>query len=480
MAGAEGRLKYAGPKHSVQQRLSLWVSLAILAVALIGGIFSFASAFREANIMQDDLLRQVSMLFDAQHLPAPHLADAGRLPHSDEEARVIVQTLSPGGDGSRQMLALPASAPDGLGTFEVDHESYRVLIRTLPTGQRIAVAQETGMRDEIARNSAQVTVLPFLVLVPVLLLIVAYLVHQMFRPISTLSTDIDRRGEHELYPLPEDELPAEVRPFVVAINRLLARIAQAMEMQRRFVADAAHELRSPMTALSLQAERLERTEMPEAARTRLATLRRGIERSRALLEQLLSLARAQSATAAPAPAESISVRHAFRRVLEDLMPLADSRHIDIGAVGDTDAQVPIQEVELITLLKNLVDNAIRYTPEHGRVDLSVETSPNAVAMIVTDSGPGISTEERSRIFDPFYRIPGNDAPGSGLGLSIVRVIAERVGATVEIDYADAAAHHGTRVTVRVPCGDNYVGNDGGNESGVRRQHATAATDQPLP
>ncbi|WP_019447725.1 ATP-binding protein [Cupriavidus sp. BIS7] len=450
MAGGKGRLtnKLTNAKqNSVQSRISLWVSLAILAVALVGGIVSFATAYHEADGMQDDLLRQVSMLFDAQHLPAPHLADAGRLPHSDEEARVIVQTITPGG-GGRQMLAVPASAPDGLGTFRIDRESYRVLIRTLPTGERIAVAQETGMRDEIARNSALLTVLPFLILVPVLLLIVANLVRQMFRPIATLSREVDRRGDHELYPLPDDQLPAEVRPFVVAINRMLARVSQAMEMQRRFIADAAHELRSPMTALSLQADRLDHAEMSDSARTRLATLRRGIERSRGLLEQLLSLARVQSASA-PAT-EAVSVRHVFRQVLEHLMPLADSRHIDIGVVGETDAQVLIREVDLIALMKNLVDNAIRYTPEHGRVDLSVEITADTVEMAVTDSGPGITAEERGRIFDPFYRIPGNEAPGSGLGLSIVSAIAERAGAVVTIGYADEAARHGTRVTVRVP------------------------------
>jgi two-component system OmpR family sensor kinase len=221
-----------------------------------------------------------------------------------------------------------------------------------------------------------------------------------------------------------------------------------------------------MTALSLQADRLDHAEMSDAARTRLATLRRGIERSRGLLEQLLSLARMQSASASPtAP---VSVRRAFRQVLEDLMPLADSRHIDIGVVGEADAQVLIAEMDLITLMKNLVDNAIRYTPAHGRVDLSVETTADTVVMAVTDSGPGITAEERGRIFDPFYRIPGNEAHGSGLGLSIVRAIAERVGAVVTIGYADETARHGTRVTVRVPGG----GVPGGSQTpaAARAQH----------
>ena len=150
------------------------------------------------------------------------------------------------------------------------------------------MAQETGVRDEIARDSALRTLMPFLILVPVLLLIVANLVRKMFRPIAALSAEIDQRAEQELHPVEEGHLPAEVRPFVVAINRLLARVNQSMETQRRFVADAAHELRSPFTALSLQAERLAEADMSNLARGRLMTLRRGIERGRSLLDQLLT------------------------------------------------------------------------------------------------------------------------------------------------------------------------------------------------
>lgn len=446
MAGAERRLG-----QSVQHRLSLWLALAILAAALLGGTFSFVTAYREAHEMQDDLLRQVAALFDAQHLPAPYLADAGRLPHSDEDARVIVQHLTPGRVATGQVLAVPDNLPDGVGTLTVHDESYRVLVRTLETGDRILVAQETGMRDEIARHGALGTVLPFLALVPVLLLIVANLVRKMFRPIAALSHDIDQRSEQALHALPDEHVPSEVRPFVVAINRLLGRVSQSMAVQRRFVADAAHELRSPMTALSLQAERLAQADMSETARTRLITLRQGIERSRSLLEQLLSLARAQSvdAMAAP-PGLSVSVQRTFRRVLEDLMPLADARQIDIGVEGHVDVQVPIGEVDLFTLLKNLVDNAIRYTPEGGRVDLAVTAVPDAAVLTVTDTGPGIAPAERHRIFDPFYRIPGNAVLGSGLGLSIVQAIADRAGAGITVGYADEAQCTGTRIAIRFP------------------------------
>ncbi|MGT2492187.1 histidine kinase dimerization/phospho-acceptor domain-containing protein [Cupriavidus basilensis] len=181
---------------------------------------------------------------------------------------------------------------------------------------------------------------------PILLLIVARLVGKMFSPIALLSAEIDRRGDQELHPLPQEHVPTEVRPFVVAINRLLGRVSQSMEAQRRFVADAAHELRSSLTALSLQAERLASTEdvrdRPRAAPRHSA---RASSEAGTCLEQLLSLARAQSAV--PVPAVPLPVRRIYRRVLEDLMPLAEARHIDLGVEGESDAQVLASEADLL-------------------------------------------------------------------------------------------------------------------------------------
>jgi two-component system OmpR family sensor kinase len=170
-------------------------------------------------------------------------------------------------------------------------------------------------------------------------------------------------------PIAPGTLPSEIFPFVMAINRLLRRVEKSMDAQRRFVGDAAHELRSPLTALSLQAERLAAAEMSANAQERLKTLRQGIERGRALLDQLLALARAQAAT--NTSPSRLSVQEAYRRVLEDLMPLAEVKAIDIGVVCAVDAEVMVNDFDLMTLLKNLVGNAIRYTPAGGRVDLSV-------------------------------------------------------------------------------------------------------------
>ena len=346
-------------------------------------------------------------------------------------------------------LPLPATLVDGLATVNVGGEAFRVLVHSTSRGERIAVAQEVGARDKDARESAWRSLLPFLILFPVLLLVVGDLVRKLFRPIASLAAEIDRRGEQLLHPIDEQHLPAEVRPFVVAINRLLARVAQAMDGQRRFVADAAHELRSPMTALSLQAERLAACSLQVSARERLLPLCQGIERSRQLIDQLLSLAAAQAAV--PRPQARIGVHAVYRRVLEDLLPLAEQKHLDIGVEGSADVQLLINPMDLFTLIKNLVDNAIRYTPAGGTIDLCLAQTDTCVCLQVKDSGPGISVEEHDRVFDPFYRTLGSGETGSGLGLSIVRAIAERVGARVALGFTDETSRRGLCVSLWFPC-----------------------------
>lgn len=455
MDGGPGRLN-----ASLQRRLALALVLCIGVVALVAGAFSFAAAYDEARELQDDVLLQVALLVDRQRLdPVPAAPDAHFKAH-DDGTRVIVQRLGAVDPAGRHVddggvLPIPPTLADGLHTLELGGESFRVLVRTTAAGTRIAVAQESDLRDELAQGSALRTLLPFLVLVPVLLLLVARLVRTMFGPITALAQQVDARAEQDLQPMATRGLPAEVRPFVGAINRLLARVAQAMAAQQRFVADAAHELRSPLAALSLQAERLAQADMSAGARERLGALRQGIERGRRLVDQLLALARAQSAQATQAAAP-VSVQRAFRQVLEDLMPLAEARAIDIGVEGAQDTQdVPLRvaERDLHTLLRNLVDNAIRHTPAGGRVDLGVRTTAGAVVLSVRDTGPGIAPEERERVFDPFYRLPGSGPIGSGLGLSIVRAVAERIGASVRLDYSDAAQCTGLVVEVSLAHGD---------------------------
>lgn len=437
---------------SLQFKLSWSLVLVILMTAAVAGVFSFFLAFDEAHDLQDDTLRQMANLLSQQNLSGAGL-DAIHLSESDEDTRVIVQRLSQT-ERMRPMteqdagLLLPAGLPEGFQTLSVDGETYRVLIKATASGEKIALAQETAFRDEIARDSALRTVTPFLVLVPLLVWVVANLVRQMFRPIKALSYTIDRRADTDLQPVDERDLPTEVKPFAVAINRLLERVARALEVQRRFVADAAHELRSPLTAMSLQAERLAEADMSVTAQQRLAQLQAGIARGRHLLEQLLDLSRVQSQH--NRPDQALALEPVYRRVLEDLLPLAQARQIDIGMACEQDAQVWVHEWDLLALLRNLLDNAIRYTPAGGTVDLLLTRQPGYALLSVRDNGPGIAPAERERIFDAFYRVLGSGQSGSGLGLSIVQTIVRRIGAQIELAYTDPLACIGLTVTIRIP------------------------------
>lgn len=437
--------------HSLQYRLSLWLSLAILGTAVAAGAFSFIAAYREANEFQDDQLRQVAALIDPHHLPLPQ-EQRGGVNIADAESRMVVQLLPP----ERPALAaapagdiqLPPTLSAGMQTVTVNDQSWRVFAQRIVPGKQIAVAQQTAVRDELARDSALRTVMPFIILIPLLLLVVGVLIRRMFIPVRILALDLDSRSEQQLGALSEHHLPREILPFVVAINRLLARVERAVAEQRRFVADAAHELRSPLTALSLQAERLSAADMSDTARARLEILKNGMRRTLLLLQQLLTLARVQQTS--ELLEERASLRHVIRLVLEDMIPLAERKHIDIGMTGPEDASVAAAPVELQIMVKNLVDNAIRYTPAHGRIDLSVTTSDSAVILQIQDDGPGIAEAERVRVFDPFYRVLGGDEIGSGLGLSIVKTLADRLGATVALHDAQPQPPHGLRIVVTFP------------------------------
>ena len=454
MAGIKARLTgvRVDARNSIRFRLALVLSLAILIMAAVAGTFAFRSALHEAHKLQDSILYQIAGAMQQQPttlVRVLHLRD------HDDDSQIVVWPLRLGEPAltvhkdHQAALLLPTALKKGHHTLRLGTETYRVMVRENDSGERIAAAQEVHFRDRIALNGALRTVTPFLIFVPILILIVIFLTRSMFQPVKVLSAEIDRRDEQDLHPIADAQLLTEVRPFVHAINRLLTRVAQSMEAQRRFVADAAHELRSPMTALSLQAERLAQTDMPPAAEARLAELRSGIERVRKLLNQLLALAHAQSSFAATTP-RAVSIQQTYRHVLEDLMPQAEARHIDVGLEGDDDARLEVNELELTTLIKNLVDNAIRYTPEGGRVDLAITVEPEAVTLHVADNGPGIPVAERERVFDPFYRVLGSGQTGSGLGLAIVRTLVRRLGASIHLDFTDPARQTGLHVRIRFP------------------------------
>lgn len=444
----------AALRHSLHWRLACALALAIGLTALAAGALSAYSAWRAAQEQQDRLLLQAAALIQRPPETAVLLDDDGEYerPDGDEidsdSENLLVQPLpAPAGKGA---LPIPARIKNGLHTLRLQGQSWRVLVKTLPGGARLAVVQNLRARHEAALHGASLAVLPLLALVPLLLLVAITLTHRMLRPLTRLARQIDERPSADLTPLPTQGLPSEITPFAAAINRLLARVEQSVAQQRRFVADAAHELRTPLTALSLQAERLSALPLPPEAAQRLHELRQGMERNRHLLNQLLELARAQSQsasghsahpTASAAPAPPVAVRALYRRLLEDMLPLAEEKQLDIGLIEGPELHAQAPEWALHTLLRNLIDNAIRYTPAGGRIDLSATARAGGPLVLeVQDSGPGIAAHERQRVLDPFYRVLGSEQQGSGLGLSIAHTLAQGMGGTLELLDAPTGPH----------------------------------------
>jgi len=400
------------------------LSLAIAVLGIVAGAVSFLIAFDEAYEEQDDLLRQVAGLLRAT--PDVHRDDLA-ITGGDPDSRLHLFALATPEASPR----VPEELPDGLHSLAIGDEEFRALIFTLADGHRLAIAQETDARNETALASALFAILPLACLLPILLWVVRRLIDALLGSLRRTSLEVEQRDENNLGPVALEGLPEEILPLISAINRLLRRIDVGIELQRRFIADAAHELRSPLTAVSLQAERLATMPLAQAPQAQLGALRTGIDRARNVVEKLLTLARAQSAPRKPPPAPC-SARAVLREVVEQYLPLAASRGVDLGIVGDGDAPLQAEAADLVLAVGNLVENAIHHSPSGAPVDLSVELDGREVELRVEDHGPGIDPAELDQVFDAFHRAAGPDVPGTGLGLAIVRTLASRVGATVSL------------------------------------------------
>jgi two-component system, OmpR family, sensor kinase len=442
--------------QSLQFRLSALNTIVIIVIALLGGMLSVVTSYMEANEVQDGQLRQIASLINSNNIAITDslTEQTYNTRHIDSETRLLIQPLAKAfytkehqGDATKWVF--DASLPNGIQTVTQNNTTWRVFVAQLNSGARVAIAQDIELRNEIMRDGALRTVLPLVVLIPILIGMNIVVVRRMIRPIKTMASSVDQRSEHDLSIVRPENIPHEIRPFIDAINRLLERVARSMEVQRRFVADAAHELRSPLTALSLQAEGLESCHLPDNAQLRVQRLREGLKRSRNLLEQLLSFARSQQQKA-PETTE-LSIQQVFRQIIEDLIPLAEKKEIDLGVISEIDILIIGDQTDLNTIIKNLVDNAIRYTPANGTIDLDLKTNLDDITIIVQDTGPGIPLEEQSRIFDPFYRILGNDTIGSGLGLSIVKTIVDRMQGSISMNNIEKEGKiTGLRIAITLP------------------------------
>lgn len=413
-------------KKSLQSQLSFMLGGATLFAGLLAAAISFRLAYVEARELQDDMLRQIAVLAVSSTPTITSTNTSANEAHLDDpESRVMVIHLPK--DKRPNWLASDLSV--GFHTLTMETGQLRVFVRGDTHGERTIVVQPTDARDEIAMNSAFRTLIPLLLLLPVLAWLIVYIVRRELAPITQLSQGLDAQQAERPQPLNDQNLPHEITPFVLAINRLLARVHLLMTEQRRFIADAAHELRSPLTALSLQAQNIEQAKTLEIMRERVLPLREGIERARQLTEQLLSLAKSQAAMSSDSP---VDVSSLARELIAEYLPQAEALTIDLGLVDNGNVVIQGDPQVLSLVLKNALGNALRFTPKFGVVTLRLYTEGEDSVIEIVDSGPGIPAAEREKVFHPFYRIEGAGGEGTGLGLTIAQDAATKLGGSISL------------------------------------------------
>ena len=430
---------------SIRSRLLIALLALVAATSLLAGMLTYRRVLAETSLLFDYQLRQMALSLRSQVSMAPRL----ELPPDQADSDFVIQIWDL--FGTRVYLSrpgLPFINQTALGYADVRLAGRTWRTYGLQTVDGvIQIAQPVRVREDLARGAALRVVIPLLLLLPLLGAAIVGVVRSGLKPLQRVALEVQRRDVHSLAPIAAANLPEEVAPLVRELNRLLSRLDAAFQTQRAFIADAAHELRSPLTAVRLDLQLLDRAP-DEAARIEARTdLGAAVERAIHLVEQLLTLARNEPhddrGALPPVPLDAVVADG-----IADTHTLAVARRIDLGLDAEAKATVPGDRDALRTLVRNLVDNAVRYTPPGGRVQVRTAQSPQGGAeLVVTDSGPGIPAADRARVFDRFYRRASAPEGGSGLGLAIVKAIADRHGARVALEDAPGG---GLRAAVSFP------------------------------
>jgi two-component system, OmpR family, sensor kinase len=437
--------------NSIRRRLLLWLLLTVLIGLVAAGWLIYSQAQAEANEIFDFQLQQT-----AAALPSESFSSVfGN--NGDTDEGVVIQIWSRTGVllyYSRPNAQLAPNAALGFSTQHTPHGDWRVY-GAMVGDNVVQLAQPMSVRDHLAALMAWRTILPLLIILPLLALIVWLLVGRGLLPLKRFARALDARRPDALEPLTETALPLEIQPLAAALNGLLGRLGQSLDAQKAFVADAAHELRTPLAALRIQLQLLERARKDEDRTEALNDLKQGVDRATRLVEQLLTLARAEPGSDASGKArQRIDLTEVLKESVAAHAPIAHGKRIDLGVGEQAHAEIEGDAAALRVMLNNVLDNAVKYTPEHGRIDVAVQViktrGQDRARVEIVDSGPGIPAADRERVFDRFYRgepATGTHPPGSGLGLAIVQRIAERLGAHIELSDApnDAVNDSGNAV-----------------------------------
>ena len=454
--------------RTLRSRLLLWVSGPLIALWLISTLIDHDIARGFVNLNYDralldtalDLGRNVRESGNQLYLDLPQPVIEMLI--SGEQGRFYYRANGPGGEYITGDPDLPDPPPEALEDRVSYYDAFfrnepiRAVALRVPvrpgSGKGailIQVAERSALRTDFARQIMLRMMLPQAILVLLSTLAVWFGVGIGLRALTSMQREIENRSHVDLSPIDETGAPAEVRPLVRAMNDLLSRLNAALAAQQRFIADAAHQLRTPVAALKMQAELAVRQVRDGEAATTLQHLHTAADHAARLVAQLLTLARAEPGSHRSVMREPVALMSLARDITREWVPRALTRHIDLG-FDDASAAATISADPFLVheMLNNLIDNAIQYTPAGGRVTVRVRQQNNQATLEVEDDGPGIAADEREKVFERFYRIPGGAPEGCGLGLAIVREIAQGHQATVAVQ--PGAGGRGTRIIVTFP------------------------------
>ncbi|WP_312632698.1 quorum sensing histidine kinase QseC [Pseudescherichia sp.] len=434
------------------QRLSLRVRLTLLfcLLALAAWLVASVAAWQQTTHKLDKLFDTQQMLFakrllamDLNEVPAPlrqvSTPDKVRHGHLDDDALAFAiysrdgKLLLHDGENGRDIPYHYRRDGFSNGQLKDDNDAWRLLWLTAPDGRyRIAVGQEWEYREEMAMEIVTSQLTPWLVALPLMLLCLVVLLSRELHPLKKLARTLHQRAPDTTDMLPTEAIPPEVRPLLDALNSLFARTQQMMARERRFTSDAAHELRTPLAALKVQAEVAQLSwDDAEGQQRALSQLHSGIDRATRLVDQLLTLSRLDSLDNLD-DVEQIPLADLLQSAVMDIDASAHRAGIAIHlGIHAPKVTRPGQPLLLGLLVRNLLDNAVRYSPRGSRIDVTLEQC----CFTVRDNGPGIPPQALPRLGERFYRPPGQEETGSGLGLSIVKRIATLHNMTVKVDNA---------------------------------------------
>ena len=426
---------------SLRRRLVLSLSCVMLTAWIATAAFTYFDTRQLIDEVTDAHLEQsAEMLL--------RLLDRLAAPGRETPEGVMLET-DPGQQFSFRISAGPRAqdraepadtgeaAPDvapGPRDMVRDGEGWRIFAATDGRGRRVEVAIRQDVRGSFAARVAAHLLHPLWIAIPLLAALIWATVRWGLGPLEKVAASVANRSASHLHPLRSGNAPTEILPLVSALNDLFARIAASRERDRRFAADAAHELRTPLAAIKAHAQVAERATDLQHCKQSIGDVLAGVERGTRVVEQLLALARIDRAASA-LDFVPVDLRAIVQKVIIELAPKAVSRDIDLGLSSPQEPGAMVDgNADLIAVLvRNLVDNALRYTPQRGQVSVAVGQEGEAITLRVEDTGPGIAPELRTRVVDRFFRVAGTGVEGSGLGLSIVSAIADAHGATFTLE-----------------------------------------------